>query len=151
MGVDAASTTPFRFVLNEATRILAVDDDPIQLEFASAYLSTPTASVETAETAESGLERLRAAPFDLLLVDLQMPGMDGFEMMRRVRADPELADLPIVVITGLEDIVNIDRAYDAGASSFVTKPVNWRLLSYHLRFVLRAHKQAQERRRGTVR
>jgi CheY-like chemotaxis protein len=151
MGVEAASTTPFRFVLNEATRILAVDDDPIQLEFASAYLSTPTASVETAETAESGLHKLRAAPFDLLLVDLQMPGMDGFEMMRRVRADPELADLPIVVITGLEDIVSIDRAYDAGASSFVTKPVNWRLLSYHLRFVLRAHKQTQERQRGTAR
>lgn len=139
MGVEAASTATFRFVLDEATRILAVDDDPIQLEFASAYLSTPTASVETAQSAEIGLERLKAARFDLLLVDLQMPGMDGFEMIRRVRAEPELTDLPIVVVTGLEDIVNIDRAYDAGASSFVTKPVNWRLLSYHLRFVLRAH------------
>jgi CheY-like chemotaxis protein len=145
MGVEAASTALFRFVLDEATRILAVDDDPIQLEFAAAYLSTPTASVETAESAEAGLAKLKAAPFDLLLVDLQMPGMDGFEMIHRVRADPQFADLPIVVVTGLEDIVNIDRAYDAGASSFVTKPVNWRLLSYHLRFVLRAHKQARER------
>jgi DNA-binding response OmpR family regulator len=151
MGVEAASTAPFRFVLDEATRILAVDDDPIQLEFASAYLSTPTASVETAERAEIGLEKLKSDRFDLLLVDLQMPGMDGFDMIRRVRAEPELAELPIVVVTGLEDIVNIDRAYDAGASSFVTKPVNWRLLSYHLRFVLRAHRQARERLRSDAR
>ena len=148
MGVEAASTAPFRFVLDDATRILAVDDDPIQLEFAAAYLSTPTASVETAESAEIGLEKLKSAPFDLLLLDLQMPGMDGFEMIRRIRAEPGFASLPIVVVTGLEDVVNIDEAYDAGASSFVTKPVNWRLLSYHLRFVLRTNRQARERLKG---
>jgi CheY-like chemotaxis protein len=139
MSLGIASSAPFTFVLNEATRILAVDDDPIQLEFASAYLSTPTASVETAESAEAGLRKLNSEPFDIALVDIQMPGMGGIEMIRRIRADPALKNLPIVVVTGLDDIVSIDIAYEAGASSFITKPVNWRLLSYHLRFVLRSH------------
>jgi CheY-like chemotaxis protein len=140
MSLGTASSAPFTFVLDEATRILAVDDDPIQLEFAGAYLSTPTASVETAGSAEAGLAKLAGQPFDILLVDLEMPGMDGIEMIRRIRADPALKMLPIVVITSFDDIVSIDIAYEAGASSFITKPVNWRLLSYHLRYVLRAHR-----------
>ena len=138
MSLGLASSAPFTFVLNEATRILAVDDDPISLEFASAYLSTPTATVETAACAEDGLAKLAASSFDIALVDLQMPGMGGIEMIRRIRAEPNLRSLPIVVVTSLDDIVSIDTAFEAGASSFVTKPVNWRLLSYHLRFVLRA-------------
>jgi DNA-binding response OmpR family regulator len=138
MSLGLASSAPFTFVLNEATRILAVDDDPISLEFASAYLSTPTATVETALCAEDGLAKLAASPFDIALVDLQMPGMGGMEMIRRIRAEPNLRSLPIVVVTSLDDVVSIDTAFEAGASSFVTKPVNWRLLSYHLRFVLRA-------------
>ena len=133
------SATPFAFVLNKDTRILAVDDDPILREFASVYLSTPTANVETAESAEAGLRKLECGDFDIILVDLDMPGTDGFEMIRQIRAHPSLCDLPVVVVTGSEDILSIDRSYQAGANSFVTKPVNWRLLSYHLRYVLRTH------------
>jgi len=65
-------------------------------------------------------------------------------MIRRVRADPASRALPIVVVTSLDDILSIDAAYEAGASSFITKPVNWRLLSYHLRFVLRAAQAASD-------
>ena len=144
MSVGIAAGAPFTFVLNEATRILAVDDDPIQLEFASAYLSTPTATVETAQSAEAGLEKLASGRFDIALVDLDMPGIGGMEMIRRVRADPASRALPIVVVTSLDDILSIDAAYEAGASSFITKPVNWRLLSYHLRFVLRAAQAASD-------
>ena len=75
-----------------------------------------------------------------------MPGIGGMEMIRRVRADAALRTMPIVVITSLDDILSIDAAYEAGASSFITKPVNWRLLSYHLRFVLRAAQAASEPR-----
>jgi CheY-like chemotaxis protein len=140
MSLGIASSTPFTFVLNEAARILVVDDDPIQLEFSSAYLSTPTAIVEMASSAEAGLEKLAEKAFDIVLIDLQMPGMGGIEMIRRIRADPANKSLPLVVVTGLDDIVSIDIAYEAGASSFVTKPVNWRLLSYHLLFVMRANR-----------
>ena len=74
-----------------------------------------------------------------------MPGMNGIDLVRSLRADTRFADLPVVMVTGREDMVSIDAAYEAGATSFVTKPVNWRVLSYHLRFVLRA----EQARRGS--
>ena len=132
----------YTFVLGGNVRILVMDDDPIQCEFARVYLSTPTASVETAENGEEGLKLLRAEKFDLAVVDLDMPVMNGFQVIRSIRNDPELRNLPIVIVTGREDVESIDRAYDEGATSFVTKPVNWRLLSYQLRYVLRAQRMA---------
>ena len=131
----------FTFVLDEDVRILVTDDDPIMREFATVYLSTDTATVETADCGEAGLERLSREHFDLALVDLDMPGISGFDMIERIRSDPRLALLPIVVVTSNEDVASIDRAYQAGATSFVTKPVNWRLLSYQLRYVLRAQRR----------
>jgi CheY-like chemotaxis protein len=130
----------FNYVLVENVRILVMDDDPIQCEFARVYLSTPTAEVETAPDGADGLRLLAEQTFDLAVVDLDMPKVDGFQVIRRIRSDPRLRHLPIVVVTGREDIESIDRAYDEGATSFVTKPVNWRLLSYQLRYVLRAQR-----------
>ncbi|HEY0053266.1 MAG TPA: response regulator, partial [Caulobacteraceae bacterium] len=71
---------------------------------------------------------------------LEMPRMDGFELLTRLRADPATMYVPIVVETGREDVTAIDRAYQLGATSFVTKPLNWRLLTYQLRFTMRAAK-----------
>lgn len=139
---NADPNRAYTYVLMENVRILVVDDDPIHCEFARVYLSTPTAEVETAQNGAEGLERLRSEPFDLVVVDLDMPVMNGFQMIRAIRSDPALRHLPVVIVTGLEDMESIDRAYDEGATSFVTKPVNWRLLSYQLRYVLRAQKQA---------
>lgn len=132
----------YTFVLGGNVRILVMDDDPIQCEFARVYLSTPTAEVETAENGEEGLRLLKSEKFDLAVVDLDMPVMNGFQVIRSIRNDPELRNLPIVIVTGREDVESIDRAYDEGATSFVTKPVNWRLLSYQLRYVLRAQRMA---------
>jgi PleD family two-component response regulator len=67
--------------------------------------------------------------------------MDGFELIECIRGQDKLRNLPIVMVTGREDIVSIDRAYAVGATSFVTKPVNWRQLSHQLRYVIRAGKQ----------
>jgi DNA-binding response OmpR family regulator len=134
-----AAAAPFRFVLSASIRVLVVDDDPILREFACVYLASPNGSVETAADAESGLALLAKKHFDIALVDIDMPGMNGIEMVRLMRASTEFTELPIVMVTGLDDIVSIDAAYAAGATSFVTKPVNWRLLSYHLRFILRSH------------
>lgn len=132
----------YTYVLLESVKILVVDDDPIHCEFARVYLSTPTATVETAQNGAEGLEKLRSEPFDVVVIDLDMPVMNGFQMIRAIRSDPDLRHLPVVIVTGLEDMESIDHAYDEGATSFVTKPVNWRLLSYQLRYVLRAQKQA---------
>ncbi len=133
-----ASSQAFTYVLDEPVRILVTDDDPIQREFANVYLSTPYATIETADCGEAGLARLIGEPFDIALIDIDMPGIGGFEMIRRIRGIEALSDLPIIVVTGREDIDSIDRAYRLGATSFVVKPVNWRLLSYQIRYVLRA-------------
>lgn len=142
MFAKPADMAPYRYVLEDELRLLCVDDDPILREFASVYLATPSARVETAADAEQGLARLEAEHFDIALVDLDMPGMGGFEMIRQIRAHTGIGRLPVIVVTGREDIASIDAAYHAGATSFVTKPVNWRLLSYQIRYVLRAQKDA---------
>lgn len=140
MSVDYSSTAHFKWVLNEDLRMLVVDDDPIMREFATVYLTSPTVVVESAENGEAGLARLAAEHFDMALVDIDMPGIDGYEVLRRIRATPKLSNLPVVIVTSNEDIEAIDRAYLLGATSFITKPVNWRVLSYHLRFILRSLK-----------
>ncbi len=129
----------FKFVELDEVIILAIDDDPIHREFAMVYLGTPGTSVVTADSAEAGLAELRLRHFDIVLVDVDMPGMNGIEFVQTLRADPRYDDLPIIVITGREDMDSIDRAYDAGATSFMCKPVNWRLLSHQVKFLLRAH------------
>jgi DNA-binding response OmpR family regulator len=126
------------YVFDEPTRILVVDDDPILCEFASVYLTTPMSKVVSTLDSSAALDLLMREQFDVALVDIAMPGMDGFELVERIRGQEKLRGLPIVIVTGREDVVSIDRAYSVGATSFVTKPVNWRQLSHQLRYVVRA-------------
>lgn len=128
----------FFYVLEERARLLFADDDPILREFAKVHLSTESAMVATASDGEEAWAALRAENFDLALVDLEMPKLDGFGLVKRIRETPRTAHLPVIVCTGREDISAIDRAFEAGATGFVTKPINWRLLSYQVRFVMRA-------------
>jgi DNA-binding response OmpR family regulator len=132
----------YSYVLDEDARILVVDDDPILREFACVYLATPSASVQTAANGALGLERLLNEEFDIAVVDIDMPVMNGFQLIEEVRAAPKIRELPIIVCTSLDDIASIDRAYRAGATAFVTKPINWRLLSYQIRYVLRSHQRS---------
>jgi len=126
------------YVLGERVRLLFADDDPILCEFAKVHLATESGEVITARDGEQAWELIRTQPFDLVLVDLEMPELDGFDLVRRLRAEPRFNDLPVIVVTGREDVSAIDRAFTSGATSFVTKPINWRLLSYQVRFTLRA-------------
>jgi len=130
--------TPFFYVLTDATRLLVVDDDPITREFATVYLSSPVASVETASNGQEALDRIDIEQFDIVLLDVDMPGLSGFDVLKEIRKNVRSAHLPVLMITGREDISSIDLAYELGASSFVTKPLNWRLLAYQVRYVLRS-------------
>jgi two-component system, sensor histidine kinase and response regulator len=139
------------YVLDEPARILVVDDDSILREFAIVHLSTPSAAVETAADGKAGLDLLLMRHFDIVLADISMPGLDGFELVERVREHEKLRHIPIVMLTCHESIADIDRAYRVGATSFATKPVNWRQLSYHLRYVLRASRGQADQVRTQVR
>ncbi len=130
----------FFYVLDETARILFVYDDPILREFAQVNLASPHATIDVAEHGAAALERLAACDYDVVLLDLEMPVLDGFDTLARIRADPRTSDLAVIVQTGREDVEAIDRAFRLGATSFVTKPLNWRLLTYQILYVLRASK-----------
>ncbi|WP_085341303.1 hybrid sensor histidine kinase/response regulator [Aquidulcibacter paucihalophilus] len=125
------------FVRTDFARVLVVDDDPILREFAVSHLASPSIEVSVAEDGLIALEALRKGDFDVALVDLDMPNMNGFELMEAMGRDPRLMGLPVVVITGRDDMEAIDLAFAAGATSFVVKPINWRLITHQLAYVLR--------------
>jgi DNA-binding response OmpR family regulator len=134
------------YVLAEPAKILVVDDDPILREFAMVYLATPSALIETAAGVDDAVEKMKGESFDIVLIDIEMPGRDGYELLQIIRNDPGTASLPVMMLTGREDIASIDHSYDLGATAFTTKPVNWRQLSYQIRYLLRSCKTEQELR-----
>ncbi|MGZ3304439.1 MAG: response regulator [Asticcacaulis sp.] len=135
------------FVAVEPARLLVADDDPILREFAIANLSTPELEVEVACDGIAAWQRLERRDIDIALIDLDMPGMNGFELIERIRWDEALKHLPIVVATGREDMVAVDRAYGLGATAFVVKPLNWRLLLHQLAYVLKNSRAEAEVRK----
>ena len=137
MSANPGDAGSFFYVLDETMRILFVDDDPILREFAQVNLATEHASVEAVGDGEEALAAIRAEPPDIVLLDLEMPTLDGFGVLKALRADARWRDLPVIVVTGREDVDAVDRAFGAGATSFVVKPLNWRLLSHQLRYVHR--------------
>jgi DNA-binding response OmpR family regulator len=137
MPISKEEAGTFFYVLEEDLRILFVDDDPILREFAVVHLSTEKARIKVAGDGLEALEALNREPFDLVLLDLEMPNMDGFELLEKLRFTDQFRSLPVIVVTGREDVAAIDRAFLAGATSFVVKPLNWRLISYQIRYVHR--------------
>ncbi|KAA2236670.1 ATP-binding response regulator [Salinarimonas soli] len=126
------------YLFDRPTRVLVADDDPIMREFAIAQLAHPGGTIVTAADGEEAWAILEREPaFDLVLSDLEMPVLNGFGLVERIRTSERHAHLPVVVITSRDDMFAIDRAYEVGATSFAVKPVNWRLLAYQLRYVLR--------------
>jgi len=101
---------------------------------------TATASGLLPMSFDNGLAALEAAlshEIAIVLLDVDMPAMDGYAVCRRLRAEARFASVPIVMVTGHEDSAAISRAFDAGATDFISKPVNWALLPRRLAYILR--------------
>ena len=122
----------------ERLRLLFADDDPLLREFATENLRAVWCDVSAAADGQEALESIARNVPDILLLDLEMPRVDGFAVLRALRADEATKSLPVIVITGLTDEASIERAFSAGATSFLTKPLNWRLLVQQIRFVNRS-------------
>lgn len=128
----------------DSIRVLFVDDDPILGEFAKVHLATPPMTVRVAVDGSDAWEKLQNSQFDIVLLDIEMPVLDGFALLSRMRNDPRFAHVPVVMLTGREDISAIDKAFQLGANSFINKPINWRQVSYTLRYVLRSTRMEAE-------
>lgn len=124
-------------------RILVVDDQESNVQVLGDMLSQLGFEIVPVTDGEHAIRRLLSRPADLILLDVLMPGLDGFEVCRRIRARPELADIPIVFLSAADDKTFIVRALEAGGVDYVTKPFNRAELISRVRTHL-ALKQARD-------
>jgi class 3 adenylate cyclase len=112
----------------EAARLLIVDDNKVNRLLLSRSVEMQGHEAATAQNGRIALDRLRAEPFDLVLLDIEMPEMDGFGVLEQLKADPRLRDLPVIVTSSVEGLDNVVRCIDLGAEDYLHKPVNEVLL-----------------------
>ena len=132
-------------------RVLVVDDDPTMRLLVGEALEPGGLEVEEAADGSLAIREFRRHPHDLVLLDVRMPGSDGFAVCEEIRKAPGGEDVPIVIMTGLDDLDSIRRAYEVGATDFITKPIPWLVLSHRVRYLLRASEEARELRRSRER
>ncbi|HKI60045.1 MAG TPA: response regulator [Mariprofundaceae bacterium] len=104
--------------------VLIVDDTPIQLKIAISIMENHGLSVSVASNGREAFKSIEKERPDLILLDIIMPGIDGFEVCSTLKRDPKYADIPILFLTAQTDEENIMTAFQAGAADYVTKPVN---------------------------
>ncbi|NET42460.1 response regulator [Okeania sp. SIO2B3] len=102
--------------------ILIVDDLPINLRLLSILLQRNGYQVKTELSGKTALETIRANPPDLILLDIMMPEMDGYEVCQQLKALDEFCDIPVIFISALDDSLNKVKAFEAGAVDYITKP-----------------------------
>lgn len=112
--------------------ILVVDDHEQNLELIQAYLEDLGCRVRISADALEALAMIEAEPPDLIILDVMMPRMSGYQLCTKVKADPATRDIPIVMVTALSEVSDVERAVESGADDFLTKPV------YKLELITRA-------------
>ena len=126
--------------------ILVVDDDPTLRMLVRTALERAGYPVEEAADGEQALQCFSRYRPAAIMMDVDMPGMNGFDACMRIRDDAFGAHVPILMVTGLEDVDSVNRAYAAGATDFIPKPISWALLAHRIRYVLRASSTHQKLR-----
>ena len=104
--------------------VLVVDDNQQNLELLQAYLEDIDCQTLPAHDGPEALDIAAKKPLDLVLLDIMMPKMSGFEVCKRIKNDPKTAHIPIIMVTALNEFGDIERAIDSGTDDFLSKPVN---------------------------
>jgi CheY-like chemotaxis protein len=117
--------------------ILVVDDDQQNLELVQAYLEDVACETVAARDGIEALEVVAARKPDLILLDVMMPKMSGFEVCRRLKSDPDMGNIPVIMVTALNEFGDIERGIDSGTDDFVSKPINKLELLTRIRTMLK--------------
>jgi len=131
--------------------VLIIDDDELAREAMTSLLLREPVEVAVASSGEAGLAYAAANRVDVILCDVMMPGMDGMECCRRLKADPQLKSVPVILVTALDTPAEIARGLEAGAEEFVSKPVNRMEMRARVRSMLRLKRQHDELREANER
>jgi len=123
--------------------VMIVDDDPATLHLLAHTLSHDGFSIVEAKNGQEAVDLYSESQPDVILMDVEMPGMDGHQACATIRQSKESTGVPIVMVTGHDDTESIDRAYNAGATDFVSKPINWSLIGHRIRYILRGARNLQ--------
>jgi DNA-binding response OmpR family regulator len=125
-------------------RILIADDNPQGVELLEAYLSDDNYDIRTADDGEKTLKQVAEWHPDLILLDIMMPKISGFEVCKRLRADRATRAIAVLMITALDQPSDVERAVDAGTDDFLRKPINKSELLLRVRCVLRSRQYKQD-------
>jgi PleD family two-component response regulator len=136
---------------NIQPRVLLVDDDEVNLLLTSLALRERGMQITEASSGERALALVSQWTPDIIVLDAQMPGLDGFDTCRRLRALPGFEQVPVLMLTGLDDDASIARAFQAGATDFFVKATQWSLLAERLNFLLRNSRTRIELERSKAR
>ncbi len=119
-------------------RVLVADDDPTARTIMREVLAQAGFNVIEAADGNEALRLYESAMPDVVLLDVKMPGRDGFSVCEAIRSRESVRQTPIFIVTGLDDAISVDRAYHLGATDFINKPIAWPVLAHRVRYVLRA-------------
>jgi two-component system alkaline phosphatase synthesis response regulator PhoP len=123
---------------SDRPRILIADDNPQGLELLEAYLDELDAQIKTTPDGEQTLKLVKEWKPDLILLDIMMPRISGFEVCKRLRGDPKTKDIAVLMVTALDQPTDVERGVEAGADDFLTKPINKLELLLRVKSMLKA-------------
>ena len=128
--------------------ILCVDDEEMHLNLLETILTSNGYEVASASNGLEALLKIKSQTIDLVLCDIAMPGMDGFELCRQIKEDPKLVDIPIIMVTGLISSEDHVRGIEVGVEDYFTKPIKIVELLARIKILLKVKKLSDERRRA---
>ena len=133
--------------MTETSKILIADDNLQNCELLDAYLSDDSYEIAMAHDGRETLKKVAEFRPDLILLDIMMPKLSGYEVCKQLRADASTRDIPVLMVTALAEMGDIERAVQAGADDFLTKPVNRLELTTRVKSLLRVRHLTSQRDR----
>ena len=130
--MQGVATTTKHSPSTRASSLLAVDDNSMNRIMLSRYITKLGYQATLAENGRQALDKLQGEPFDLVLLDVEMPEMDGYQVLEHLKADPRLRDIPVIMISAVEELESVVKCIELGAQDYLPKPFNQVLLRARL-------------------